>query len=419
MLILSGADVVLADRIVRPGSVVIDHERIVDMVAGRLAGAPGDAVVDLHDHLLVPGFVDVHVHGLYGTDTLDGPSAVSTIAAALPRHGVTAFSPTTVACPPAALRQALDAVREARERPAAGAARVLPAHLESNFISPAYRGAQPLECLRMPPARRPMTAAAGGASRGSAGSAARRQAADLAEPAFSAADILGEIERAAPDVGIVTLAPELEGALDLIAFLRATGCRVSLGHSGASYDQARSAIAAGATEATHLFNRMPPIGHREPGLAGAVLERPELIAEIICDGHHVHPAMIAMTVAAKGRSATMAITDSLAGAGLPVGSRVSFGGRAVTVRAAGAYLDDGTLAGSVQTMDGAFRVLTSMVGLGVVDAVHLCSSTPAREMGLSGFGVIAPGAVADLVALDRQLAVRSTWIAGSLAFPGQ
>jgi N-acetylglucosamine-6-phosphate deacetylase len=150
-----------------------------------------------------------------------------------------------------------------------------------------------------------------------------------------------------------------------------------------------------------------------------VLERPELVAEIICDGHHVHPAMIAMTVAAKGRSATMAITDSLAGAGLPVGSRVSHGGRSVTVRTAGAYLDDGTLAGSVQTMDGTFRVLTSVVGLGVVDAVHLCSSTAAREMGLTGFGVIAAGAAADLVALDRQLVVRSTWIAGSLAFPGQ
>jgi N-acetylglucosamine-6-phosphate deacetylase len=296
----------------------------------------------------------------------------------------------------------LDAVRAARERLAAGAARVLPAHLESNFLSPEYRGAQPLECLRTPPT-------VGGAF---------VPAVPSADLPFSAADVLAEIERAAPDVGIVTLAPELEGALDLITFLRAMGCRVSLGHSGATYDQARSAIAAGATGATHLFNRMPPIGHREPGLAGAVLERPELVAEIICDGHHVHPAMIAMTVAAKGRSATMAITDSLAGAGLPVGSRVSLGGRSVTVRAAGAYLDDGTLAGSVQTMDGAFRVLTSVVGLGVVDAVHLCASTPAREMGLTGFGVIASGAAADLVALDRRLIVRRTWIAGRLAFPG-
>jgi len=235
---------------------------------------------------------------------------------------------------------------------------------------------------------------------------------------FTGEDILAEIERAAPGVGIVTMAPELAGALELIRSLHGLGCRVSLGHSGATYEEARTAIAAGATGATHLFNRMPPVGHREPGLAGAVLESEALTAEIICDAHHVHPGMIAVTVAAKGPSGTIAITDGLAGAGLPPGSRVTLGGRPVTVRAAGAYLDDGTLAGSVLTMERAFQVLTGRVGLGLVDAVHLCSTAPARALGLGGYGVIRPGMMADLVVLDSRLAVRQTWIGGRPAYSG-
>jgi N-acetylglucosamine-6-phosphate deacetylase len=192
---------------------------------------------------------------------------------------------------------------------------------------------------------------------------------------------------------------------------------VSLGHSGATYEQALEGIRAGARQATHLFNRMTPIGHRAPGLAGAVLESDEVVAEIVCDGVHVHPAMVRVALAAKRAERIMAITDGTAGAGLPPGSFAHLGGRRITVRDA-AYLEDGTIAGSTLTMDRAFAKLTSEVGLSLPDAATVCSTTPARTLGLQGFGVLVPGAVADVTVLDRDLRVVQTWIGGTLAYDG-
>jgi N-acetylglucosamine-6-phosphate deacetylase len=141
---------------------------------------------------------------------------------------------------------------------------------------------------------------------------------------------LKEIERAGPDVGVVTMAPELDGALDLIRRLVQNGQRVSIGHTGATYEQARDGITAGARRATHLFNRMTPLTHREPGVVGAVLESDEVAAELICDGVHVHPAAMKAAIGAKGTSRIMAITDGTAGSGLPEGTRTTLGGRSIT-----------------------------------------------------------------------------------------
>src|SRR5207249_8604418 len=174
---------------------------------------------------------------------------------------------------------------------------------------------------------------------------------------------LAEIERAAPDVGIVTLAPELDGGLDLVRWLSSRGHHVSLGHSGATYEQALEAIAAGARHATHLFNRMPPLGHRAPGLAGAVLQSDEVAAELICDGFHVHPALVRTAIAAKRASRVLAITDATAAAGLPVGSRAQIGGRSITATDSTALLDDGTIAVSVWTMNRVLGTLVGTVGL--------------------------------------------------------
>jgi N-acetylglucosamine-6-phosphate deacetylase len=160
---------------------------------------------------------------------------------------------------------------------------------------------------------------------------------------------------------------------------------------------------------------MTPIGHRAPGLAAAVLEHDDVAAEIICDGVHVHPSMVRVALAAKSPSRIMAITDATAGAGLPPGSLAALGGRNITVREA-AYLDDGTLAGSVLTMDRAFALLVSVMGQSLVDAATICSTTPARALGLQGFGVIAPGAMADLTVLGADMTVTQTWIAGELAY---
>jgi N-acetylglucosamine-6-phosphate deacetylase len=404
MIVLAGAELVLPDRVLSPGTLVIDEGRIAEIRSDAVSGHHGT----LHHHYIVPGFVDVHVHGVDGFDTLDGADAVSSIASRLPRYGVTAFCPTTVACGPDALRIALEQVRCARTTPAARSARVLPAHLESNFISPEYCGAQPRGCLRLASdafARPPDPNLHDG----------RKRAKEPID-AFTAADILAEITRAMPDVGIVTLAPEVHGGLALVEWLVSHGRRVSLGHSGASYEQALSAIASGARQATHLFNRMPPLNHRAPGLVGAVLQTDEVAAELICDGVHVHPAVVRAAIAAKRPSRIMAITDGTAASGLPVGSRAALGGQRITAGASAAHLDDGTLAGSILTMDRAFQMLVGTIGISLIDAAAMCSTTPARELELVGHGLLAPDTVADLVVLGPELEVVQTYIGGQLVY---
>lgn len=259
-------------------------------------------------------------------------------------------------------------------QPDPAAARVLPAHLETGFINPDYRGAQPLEWLRTYEKK--------------------------ASGAFFS-----------PDIGIFTMAPEIPGGFDLLRAARKAGVRVSLGHSGATYEQAIEAIELGARHATHLYNRMSPMTHRDPGLVGAVLEREEVAAEIIGDGFHVHPAAVRVAIAAKGRSRVMAITDGTAGAGLPRGACATLGGRRITVGDT-ATLDDGTFAGSVATMDQVFSRLVTRAGQSLVDAAMLCATTPARELGLTSQGAIVPGHLADLVVLSSSLQVEETWIGG-------
>jgi N-acetylglucosamine-6-phosphate deacetylase len=397
MIVVSGGDLVLPDRVISGGSLVMDGPRIA-AVESRRANPAGAAVIDARGGFVVPGFIDVHVHGVAGHDTLGGPDAVDAIARHLPRYGVTAFCPTSVACPPGALQAFLGRVRRARSTRHPDAARVLPAHLESSFVNPEYRGAQPLECLRLP---------AGGAA-----------AAPLAEGerTFDGRQILDVIAGARADVGIVTLAPELPGGLDLVRALATAGHRVALGHSGADFDTAMAAIDGGARHATHLFNRMTPLGHRAPGLAGAVLGREEIAAELICDGYHVHPAMCRLALAAKGARGIMAITDGTAGSALPRGASALLGGRPIRVGEQAAFLDDGTLAGSTLTMDRAFGAIVTLIGASVIDAALMCSTTPARELGLAGFGVLEEGAVADLVVLDARFRVARTFIEGHEAY---
>ena len=389
-VVLAGGDLVLPDRLLPSSSLVIAGTRIEDVVERASCDAARATVIDVRDHYVVPGFVDVHVHGIEGYDTLDTGAAVAAIAARLPRYGVTAFAPTTVACAPDELGRVLGQVRVARAARAATAARVLPSHLESNFVNPEYRGAQPLACLRRPPA--------------SAGAPV--------EGEYSGVAIVETIERFRAEVGIVTLAPELPGGLDLLVRLVAAGHRVSLGHSGADFDLANAAIDAGATHATHLFNRMTPLTHRAPGLAGAVLARREVAAELICDGYHVHPAMCRIAIAAKGVDRVMAITDGTAASGLAPGMPARLGGRAIRAGAGAAFLDDGTIAGSTLTMDRAFAAIAGPFGRSLVDAAWMCATTPARQLGLAGHGAIAAGAIADLVVLDRAYRVVRTFIDG-------
>lgn len=393
MIAFRGGRLVTPDRVVE-ATLVVDGGQIVDIVDRR--GGPAEGV-DCRDCWLVPGFVDVHVHGVSGVDVMSGPAAVAEVSRLLPRYGVTGFCPTSIACAPEALAAFLAAVAAAMP-PAPAAARVLGAHLESNFISPDYCGAQPVRCLRRPPAPGEPPAIDGD---------------------YTGAAVLDVIAASRRAVRIVTVAPELEHAEALIAALARHGHRVSLGHSGATYEQGLAGIEWGARHATHLFNRMPPLAHRAPGLAGAVLGRDEVTAEVICDGVHVHPAMIRMAVRAKGPRGVLAITDATAGAGLAAGAESVIGGRRIRVTDRAAFLDDGTLAGSTCTMDAAFRLLVRDAGLDVVDAARLCATSPAEALGLSDAGILRPGAAADFVVLDADFRVRQTWIAGQPAWnPG-
>lgn len=287
MIRFAGATIVQPAGLLAPGTLTVEGDRIAEVREGHHASGARD----LSGHIIVPGFIDLHVHGVQGVDTLEGGNAVATIASHLPRHGVTAFCPTSIACPPADLLSMFAAIRAARAKRHPLAARVLPAHLESNFISEEFKGAQPLACIRAPR--------------------------EIVRGHFSGADILHAIAQWRPEVGIITLAPEIDGVLDVIPTFVSQGHRVSLGHSGATYEEGLAGIAAGATHATHLFNRMTGFSHRAPGLAGAILDSDDVAAEIICDGVHVHPAAVRLAVAAKSPSRIMAITDGTGGSGLP------------------------------------------------------------------------------------------------------
>lgn len=390
MIVLAGATLVLPDRIVDSGSLVIAEGRIQSIHRHAIDRPSSATWIDAAGHAIVPGFIDVHVHGIEGVDVLDDAQAVAKIAGIMPKYGVTAFCPTSIACTPETLSALLGGVEAARAHPSPGAARVLPAHLESNFINPDFNGAQPIACLRSP---------------GTQG----------AQGAFTGDDILRVIAGQRSSVGIVTLAPELPGGIELVRDLVAHGHRVSLGHTGATYDDARAAIESGARHATHLFNRMSLMTSRAPGVLGAVLDSSAVAAELICDGVHVHQALMSMAIRIKTARKIMAITDGTAGVGLPPGTRTRLGDRTIVVTDRCALLEDGTLAGSILSMDGAFRFLVNQLGVSWPDAARMCATTPAQELGLENQGAIAAGNLADLVVLSSDLRVHRTYIGGVAA----
>ncbi len=386
MIALSGADVVLPDRVLSNHSILI-ADGIIDSIEPTRAEAARDVdVIDLHGHLIAPGFIDVHVHGIEGCDVLEGADAVGRVAARLPKYGVTAFCPTSVACAPDRLQMLLAAVASAQQSSSTGA-RIIGAHLESNFINAEWKGAQPQTCLRVP------------------------FTTDGRD--FSAADIMRVIRDNRAAIAIVTIAPELANGLELVRELVSLGIRVSIGHSGATYEQASAAIAAGARHATHLFNRMSSLTARAPAVVGAVLESPLVTAELICDGVHVHPALVSTAIRTKSVDRIVAITDGTAAAGLPVGSRAKLGDHTIMAGERTALLDDGTLAGSILTMDGAFRMLVGL-GYALPEASRLCATTAAGAIGVADTGAIAVGKRADLVVMSRDLRVKQTYIGGRL-----
>jgi N-acetylglucosamine-6-phosphate deacetylase len=353
------------------GHVVIDGARIAEVVGRPVADdawRAGDAP------LLLPGFIDLHVHGGGGADTMQARSehnAIDTIARTHARHGTTALLATTMTAPRDEIEAALHALAPACRTRTAGAARVLGVHLEGPYISPDKLGAQPDFAL-----------------------------------APSADDILA-LHAIAP-LRVVTLAPERPGALEVVSALVAAGIRVQIGHSAADYDVACAALQRGAASFTHLFNAMSPLHQRAPGVVGAALAHAER-AEFIPDLLHVHPG--AIRAALRAIPQLYCVTDSTAAAAMPDGD-YTLGRHRVTKCLGGVRLADGTLAGSTLTMDQALRNLVFALELPLVQAVRRTATHAARWLGLQDRGVLAPGAWADVLQLDAQLRLTRLWLEG-------
>ena len=353
-------------------------------VRGQLAvGADGriaalDGVAQSEDQarasglpLFVPGFIDTHVHGGGGADTMEGGAAVRQLARTHARHGTTALLATTMTAPLEEIRSALAALAPACAQRGAGEARVLGVHLEGPYISPGRLGAQP----------------------------------DYAKPL--AIDELQALHALAP-IRLITLAPELPGHLELIPQLVEAGMRVQIGHSNGCYEDGLAALQAGAQGFTHLFNAMTGLHHREPGMVGAALAHARH-AEIIPDLIHVHPG--AIRAALRAIPGLFCVSDSTAAAGMPDGE-YRLGRHTVRKCLGGVRLADGTLAGSTLTLDQALRNLVHTLGLSLQEASSRCSTQAARYLGLAGRGELVQGHWADLVQLDADLQLQAVYVEG-------
>ena len=345
----------------------------------RIEGRPvAEATVraDACTPVLLPGFIDLHVHGGGGADTMEGGAAVATLARLHARHGTTALLATTMTAPLAEIEAALHALAPAIAQRPPGAARVLGVHLEGPYISPDKLGAQP--AFARPP---------------------------------SLAEVLA-LHAIAP-IRLLTLAPEVSGMLTMIPALVGAGMRVQIGHSAASYEEALAALQQGASGFTHLFNAMSALHHRAPGVTGAALAHGKF-AEIIPDLLHVHPG--AIHVALRAIAGLFCVTDATAAAGMPDGA-YRLGRQTVHKCLGGVRLADGTLAGSTLTMDQALRNLVA-IGLPLAQAAARVSTHAADYLGLAEQGRLQVGALADLVQVDATtLHLQQVWVAGEPVEP--
>jgi N-acetylglucosamine-6-phosphate deacetylase len=356
---------VLADRVVA-GRVVVTQQTIERVELDDTESGP----------YVCPGLVDVHIHGYGGFDSMDGPSALDAMARALLRRGVTAFVPTAVTAPLSTLRRFADDVRDWQRRSPADGAQPLGFNLEGPFIEPARKGAQNPEHIRAP--------------------------VDIPR---------AELEPLLEGWRLVTMAPEVPGAVELIRWLAGHGVAISLGHSNASVEQAHLAYAAGASSTTHLFNAMSGVDHRAPGLAVAALLDDSVWVEFVADGQHVHPALWPLIARMKPSERLVLVTDAVSLAGTGDGRGV-LGGLEVEVRGDRCTLvAGGVLAGSVISLDTAVRNLATS-GLGLPLAVAAATVNPLALIGVTDRGRLASGHRADLVEFDDDLRVRRVMLGG-------
>ncbi len=369
----------LEDRII-----IIEKGKIIAITDKKedLALLKNVEIIEAQNKFIVPGYIDIHVHGGGGSDVMDGEyEAIKQVATTHSRFGTTAFLPTTMTMTKDKIIKSLKSIHEARLK-GTGTAEILGIHLEGPYINPEKKGAQKEEDIKK----------------------------------VSVEEFLEFNQASGNLIRLVTIAPEMPGAIDFIRWLHQQGIIVSVGHSNATYKQVQEGIQAGLSHVTHIFNAMRGLHHREPGVVGAALSSPKLIVEMIADGIHLHPMVLKMLTQIKESEKLVLITDAMRATGFKEGT-YDLGGQEVIVTQGQAKLKNGTLAGSVLTMDKAVKNLVTKIGISLLNAVQMASYNPAKCLGIDDKkGSLELYKDADIVILNKNLETELTMVAGKVVY---
>ncbi|MFL6558493.1 MAG: N-acetylglucosamine-6-phosphate deacetylase [Bacillus sp. (in: firmicutes)] len=385
-ILLKDIQIYSQDQFIKDGYIKIKDQKIIEIGSlNELSTTEEFNVIEIPSSFkAVPGFIDVHIHGVAGADTMDATKeALDIMVAELPKEGTTSFLATTMTQDVKQIEDALiNAGQYSIDQQHSGKAEILGIHLEGPFVNPKRAGAQPTQYMILPNL-------------------------ELFKKWQNLAN--GNIK-------LVTLAPEQPGGYEMIRYLKANGVIASIGHTDATYEEVNEAIAAGANHVTHLFNQMRELHHREPGVVGAAFLREELKAEIIVDGIHIRPEMVNLAFKQKRSDGLLLITDAMRAKCLKNGV-YELGGQEVIVKDGKAVLEDGTLAGSILKLGQAVKNIISYTGCSLDDAIEMASVNPAKQLNIyDRKGSIAVGKDADIVILDEAMEVYMTLCRGVLAF---
>ena len=384
-IIIVNSTIITPFQLINGKAIIVEKGKIIEIINEEelnTATLKGVEIIEAKDKFVVPGYIDIHIHGGGGSDVMDGNyEAINQIAITHSRFGTTAFLPTTMTMSKNKIIRSLRSICKAVEKGTTGA-EILGIHLEGPYINPEKKGAQKEEDIKK-----------------------------ISIEEFS------EFNQASGNlIRLVTIAPEMPGAVDFIRWLNKQEIITSVGHSNATYMQVEEGIQAGLSQVTHLFNAMRGLHHREPGIIGAALVSPELTVEVIADGIHVHPIVIKIVIEAKGDEKVVLVTDAIRATGINEGI-YDLGGQKIIVKQGQARLKTGVLAGSVLTMDKAVKNLVTKVGIPLPKAIQMASFNPAKCIGIDDRkGSLEINKDADIVILNKNLETELTMIAGRVVY---